>query len=83
MDSIIFVHENIYSLTKYRKEGFLLKLDLSKVYDRVDWEFLSYGLEAFGFNKRFLDLIPMLVSSQTFSILIMGLPLLSFMPPKV
>ena len=36
LDSIILVHENIQSLKKSNKEGFLLKLDLSKAYDRVD-----------------------------------------------
>lgn len=40
MDSIITVHENIHSLLVSKKEGFLLKLDLSKAYDRVDWHFL-------------------------------------------
>ena len=56
------------------KEGFLLKLDLSKAYDRVDWNFLLQGLEAFGFNKRFRDLIFMLVSSTTFLVLVNGSP---------
>lgn len=74
MDSVIYVHENLHSLTKSKKEGFLLKLDLSKAYDRVDWEFLLCGLEAFVFNRRFLELIHMLVSFATFSILINGSP---------
>ena len=72
MDSIISVHENIHSLTKSNKEGFLLKLDFSKAYDRVDWDFLRCGLESFGFNNTFLDMVLMLVSSTTFSILING-----------
>ena len=57
LDSIIMVHENIHSLVVSKKEGFLFKLDLSKVYDRVDWNFLLRSLEAFGFNKRFRDII--------------------------
>ena len=57
LDSIIYVHESIHSLVMSKKEGFLLKLDLSKVYDRIDWNFLLRGLEAFCFNKRFKDLI--------------------------
>ena len=74
LDSIISVHENIHSLTVSMKEGFLLKLDLSKAYDRVDWAFLQRGLEAFGFNKRFRDLVFILVPSTTFSVLVNGSP---------
>ena len=58
-----------------KKEGFLLKLDLSKAYDRVDWAFLLRGLKAFGFNKSFRDLIFMLVSSATFLVLVNGSPM--------
>jgi hypothetical protein len=36
LDSIMAVHEVIHSLEKGKREGFLLKLDLSKAYDRVD-----------------------------------------------
>ena len=36
LDSIITIHENIHSLSVSKKEGFLLKLDLSKAYDKVD-----------------------------------------------
>ena len=53
VDSIITMHENIHSLSFSKKEGFLLKLDLSKAYDRVDWLFLLQVLEAFGFSSRF------------------------------
>lgn len=52
----------------------MLKLDLSKSYDRVDWDFLKSGLEAFGFNKRSTKLIHYLVSMTTFSMLVNGSP---------
>lgn len=48
LDSIISIDENIHSLMVSKKEGFLLKLDLSKEYDRFDWNFLLRGMEAFG-----------------------------------
>ncbi|XP_059064750.1 uncharacterized protein LOC131856829 [Cryptomeria japonica] len=57
LDSIITVHENIYSLEVSCKEGFLMKLDLSKAYDIIDWHFLSRMLHAFGFCDRVIKLI--------------------------
>ena len=50
LDSITMVHEVIHSLEARKREGFLLKLDLSKAYDRVDWGFLKVVLQAFGFD---------------------------------
>lgn len=38
------VHEVIQSLEADKREGFLLKLDLSKAYDCVDWSFLELVL---------------------------------------
>lgn len=40
LDSIMLVHEVIHSLEVGKREGFLLKLDLSKAYDHVDWTLL-------------------------------------------
>lgn len=57
LNSIITVHENTHSLEASHKEGFLMKLDISKAYDRVDWFFLSRILNAFGFSSRVLRLI--------------------------
>lgn len=36
LNSIITMHKNIHSLEVSHKEGFLMKLDLSKAYDEVD-----------------------------------------------
>lgn len=56
------VHENIHSLNKSGKQGFLMKLDLSKAYDRMDWELLSKILQAFGFDQGVVKLIMQLVT---------------------
>lgn len=56
LDSIIIVHENSYSLVMAKKQGFILKLDLSKAYNRVDWSFLMKVLLAFGFSNKCVDL---------------------------
>ena len=41
LDSIMMVHKVIHSLEARNREGFLLKMDPSKAYDRVDWGFLK------------------------------------------
>jgi hypothetical protein len=41
---MMMVHEVIYSLEDGKREGFLLKLHLSRAYNRVDWGFLKVVL---------------------------------------
>lgn len=73
LDSTI-IHENIHSLAMAKKQGFILKLDLSKAYDRVDWSFLVKVLLAFGFFIRCVDLFKHLISSTSFFFLVDGSP---------
>ncbi|KAL9691889.1 hypothetical protein QQ045_012316 [Rhodiola kirilowii] len=50
----------------------LLKLDISKAYDTVDWRFLQHSLELLGFPIRFINWIMACVSSVKFFVLING-----------
>jgi len=38
MDSVILTNEVIHSLKKTKIPGMLIKLDLSKAFDRVSWK---------------------------------------------
>ncbi|KAL9691865.1 hypothetical protein QQ045_012292 [Rhodiola kirilowii] len=49
-----------------------LKLDISKAYDSVEWDFLKQAMETFGFPVRFVDWIMACVSSVKFSVLVNG-----------
>ena len=40
LDGIILVHETIHSVKNRKFQGMLLKLDLSKDYDKLNWNFL-------------------------------------------
>ena len=51
-----------------------LKLDMSKAYDRVEWNFLDKMLEKLGFDRRGIDLINSCISTMSFSILLNGAP---------
>lgn len=51
-----------------------LKLDISKLYDRVEWEFLIEMMSALGSAQNWIDLIMKCVSTVSFSILVNGSP---------
>jgi hypothetical protein len=52
MDSVILVHEVIHSLKSTRTPGMLLKLDLSKYFDKLSWHYIREILAAFGFSAN-------------------------------
>jgi hypothetical protein len=60
---------------KKGNEGFMtLKLDMSKAYDRVEWDFLEAILKKMGFDDRWVFLMMSCVRTVTYSILVNGQP---------
>ena len=51
-----------------------LKLDMSKIYDRVEWVCLDRIMEKLGFHPRWRNLMMQCVSTMTYSIRINGKP---------
>jgi exonuclease III len=82
LDSIILAHEVIHSLQKTKTPGMLLKLDLSKAFDKISWEYMRAMLLAFGFNQTWVTWILNLTSSAFFSLLINGVPSRPFSPSR-
>jgi hypothetical protein len=80
MDSVILAHEVIHSLHSTKTPGMLLKLDLSKAFDKLSWNYLRSSLLAFGFDPAWVSWIVNLTSSTLFSILINGFPSKPFSP---
>ena len=78
----MLVHEVIHSLEAKNREGFLLKLDLSKAYDKVDWEFLKFVLLAFGFDAQVCKIILQLVSTPSLFVIVNGAPSNFFFPSR-
>jgi hypothetical protein len=62
--------------------GMLLKLDLSKSFDKISWNHLRSTLLAFGFDPKWVSWIVNLTSSALFSILINGVPSCPFSPTR-
>ena len=84
-DNITLVQEVIRTL-KNRRGGtgyVALKLDLEKVYDRLDWAFIRESvLEFFRLPPNFITLITNMVSSTRFHILWNGSPLQEVVPTR-
>jgi hypothetical protein len=82
LDGIVVSHETIHSMKQSKKEGMLIKLDMSKAYDRISWHFLKENARGFHFAEDWVHWILGLVSSSFFSILINGSPSKTFNPIK-
>jgi len=50
LDGIILTHETIHSLKKNKQVGMLLKIDLSKAFDKLMWTYIKHILIAFVFS---------------------------------
>lgn len=65
------------------KNGFMAaKLDLSKAYDRVEWNFLWAILEKMGFPAKWIDLIKVCITTVEYNILMEGNELGPIIPQR-
>eukprot|EP00253_Pinus_taeda_P017254 PITA_17254 len=83
LDGLVVTQEVIHSLKVKKQKGMMIKLDLSKAYDRLNWNYLEKVLESFGFNRRWIDWIHSMISSPNFSILVNGTPSKTFNSSRV
>lgn len=80
MEVIILSNEVIHSLKVLKKPGMILKLDISKAFDKLSWNYIHQMLLAFNFNATWIRWIMNLISSPNFSILLNGSPFKPFCP---
>ncbi|XP_071914053.1 uncharacterized protein [Coffea arabica] len=72
-DNILLTQELVMDLDRrLRHPNIMLKLDMEKAYDRVEWSFLLFMLRQFGFQERVVDIFFRLVSNNWFSVLVNG-----------
>ena len=78
-DNVIVAYEVLHSM-HVRKKGKIgdlalaLKLDVSKVYDRVEWLFLQGIMQKLGFLDKWIERVMTFVTTTSFSILLNGKP---------
>ena len=74
-DNILIEFESLHQNNCIGKTSFMfLKLDMSKVYDRVEWVFLEKILLKMGFQDSWVALIMECITTVTYSILVNGEP---------
>lgn len=81
VDNIIVLH-SLRNTYKGKQGWYALKLDMSKAYDRVEWDFLRLLLEKLQFPTLFTDLIMKCVSTVEYSVILNGELLPSFKPER-
>ena len=76
-DNVLLAFEALHYMKNKRKGGvthLAEKLDMSKAYDRVEWNYLQAVMLKVGFDVRWVDLVMECVSTTSFSILLNGFP---------
>jgi hypothetical protein len=73
-DWVLVANECLDTRLKEDLPGVMCKLDVEKVYDHVNWNFLLYLLEICGFSLKWRRWISYYISTVRFSILINGGP---------
>ncbi|KAL0448791.1 UNVERIFIED_CONTAM: hypothetical protein Slati_1435500 [Sesamum latifolium] len=72
-DNILLAQEMIHHLDlRYKNSNLVIKLDMSKAYDRVSWAFLLIVMQKMGFPTRFLTLIKHAIKNCWFTVLVNG-----------
>jgi hypothetical protein len=74
-DNILLAYECTHYMKtrKHGKDGYAaVKLDMSKAYDRVEWEFLERIMRKLGFDERWIRLVMVCTSSVTYQLRVNG-----------
>ena len=74
-DNVLVAFETMHCINGKRKgkEALMaLKLDMSKVYDRVECRYLKVIMRKLGFNERWISLVLMCISTVSYLVLING-----------
>ena len=75
MDATLIANEAIDSRLKDDFFGLLLKLDIEKAFDHVNWDCLLSVMSKMGFGQRWINWVRWCISTTNFSVLINGTPL--------
>lgn len=83
-DNIVIAQEVVHSMRRGtgRKRGMVVKIDLEKAYDRIDWTFLESVLRTVGFEEGIVSIILGCLRNTQLSVLWNGNRLAPFSPQR-
>ena len=85
-DNILIAQEMFHGLrTNKACQGkyMAIKTDMSKVYDRVEWDFIKALLQRLGFDLHWIKLMMECISSVQYRVLLNGIPRGLVVPQRV
>jgi hypothetical protein len=74
VDGVVVINEVVDMARRNGQSCLIFKVDFEKAYDSVEWSFLDYMLDRFGFCSKWKDWIRSCIFAENMSILINGSP---------
>lgn len=74
-DNVLITHETLHylrGLTATKHCSMAVKTDMSKAYDRLEWDFIAAVLERMGFHAKWINWILQCISTVSYSFLVNG-----------
>ncbi|XP_042980144.1 uncharacterized protein LOC122310314 [Carya illinoinensis] len=74
-ENISLTQEMFHGLNKPARGGnVVLKIDMAKAYDSIDWRFLLHVLNSFGFSDEVCGIIKQCITTPWYSVVMNGIP---------
>lgn len=76
IDNILIANETPHMMNQRhtKRKWCALKLDISKAYDKLSWDFIQSRMNAFGFHLPFVDRIMKCITSVRYRVVFNGHP---------
>jgi len=71
-EAVGVAQETLHSIKRSRKKRVMVKIDLSKAYDRINWLFIRMLMTHLGFGINFINWVMGCISNLSFAVLING-----------
>ncbi|GKV30486.1 hypothetical protein SLEP1_g39289 [Rubroshorea leprosula] len=78
VDGVLVLNEVVEEVKRRKHQAFIFKADFEKAYDCVDWSFLDWMMNMFGFGVRWRGWIKECLSTARISMLVNGSPIEEF-----